>query len=132
MERVRFFQHARKDILFLDYDSCTPEEIFDMMDECVRIVTSQPPNSVLSLSDFTGGQFTREAVQRMKEVAALDRPHVKRAAVVGLGSLPKVFHSAIEFFSARDFPAFSTREEALAWLVLEDEEEERTSRAQAS
>ncbi len=120
MERVRFVEYGGKKVLLLEYKDCRPQEIPEMMEEVRRIVTAQPPNSVLTLSDMTGGQFSREAVRRMKEVAALDRPHVKRAAIVGISSLPQVFYKGIMDFSARDFPAFNTREEALAWLVHED------------
>ncbi len=123
MERVRFLQHEDKQVLLLDFTNCTPEDVFDIMNETQRIVTAQPPASVLTMGVFSGGQFTREAVRRMKEVAALDRPHVKRSAFVGVESLPQVFYKGIMEFSARDFPAFRNREEALAWLVREDEEE---------
>ncbi len=122
MDRVRFLTHEGKQVLFLDFSHCTPEDVLDMMNETQRIVTAQPPNSVLTLSDFTGGHFTRDAVRRMKEVAALDRPHVKRAAVIGVEGIPQVFYKGLMEFSARDFPAFASREEALAWLVREDED----------
>jgi hypothetical protein len=122
MERVRFIEHEGKQVLLLDFTECTPDDVFDMMSETQRIVTAQPPQSVLTLSDLSGGQFTREAVRRMKEVAALDRPHVKRAAMVGVESLPKVFYKGIMEFSARNFPAFNTRKEALAWLVKEEDQ----------
>jgi hypothetical protein len=115
--RVRFIEYQGKQVLFLDLTDCTPEDVFEAMDECQQIVTAQPPHSVLTLSDYTGGQFTREAVRRMKEVAAYDRPHVKRAAVVGLESMPVALFRGIMDFSARRFPSFKTREDALDWLV---------------
>jgi hypothetical protein len=58
----------------------------------------------------------------MKVVAAKDRPHVYRAAVVGADSIPEVFYRALESFSSRHFPKFKTREEALDWLTSEDKE----------
>jgi hypothetical protein len=117
LTRVRFLTHQGKQVLFLDFTHCTPADIMDMMEEVERTVTAQPPNSVLTLSDFTGGRFSREAVQRMKEVATYNRPHVRRAAVVGVESFPKVFYTALQEFSAREFPGFNSREEALDWLV---------------
>ncbi len=120
MERVRFLDHAGKKVLFLDFTNCTPDDVMEIMDECKRIVTAQPHNSVLTLSDFSGGTFTRAAVQRMKEVAVYDRPHVRRAAIVGLESMPKALYKGLLDFSARDFLAFDSNEEALAWLVQEE------------
>jgi hypothetical protein len=122
MERVRFITHRGKRVLFIDHTNSTPQEIQRTMDEIEHIVTSEPPGSLLTLSDFTGVQFDREAADRMKVVAAKDRPHVRRAAVVGADSIPEVFYRALESFSSRQFPKFKTREEALDWLTSEDTE----------
>ncbi len=88
--------------------------------EVQRLVSAQPRKSVLILSDLTGAQFSRDTVTRMKEVAVFDRPYVKRSAMVGAESLPKVFYEALKTFSRREFPRFKTREEAIDWLVRED------------
>jgi hypothetical protein len=55
----------------------------------------------------------------MKEVLVLDRPFVKRSAWVGVESLPKVYYENFQTFSQREFPPFSTREQAMEWLVTE-------------
>jgi hypothetical protein len=122
MERVRFISHRGKRVLFIDHTDSTPQEMQRTMDEVERIVTSEPPDSLLTLSDFTGTQFDREAADRMKVVAAKDRPYVHRAALVGADSIPEVFYRALESFSSRHFPKFKTREEALDWLTSEDKE----------
>jgi hypothetical protein len=122
MERVRFITHRGKRVLFIDHTGSTPQKLQRTMDEVEHIVTSELPDSVLTLSDFTGTQFDREAADRMKVVAAKDRPHVHRAAVVGAESIPEVFYRALESFSSRRFPKFKTREEALDWLTSEDME----------
>jgi len=36
---------------------------------------------------------------------------------VGAENLPELFSENVKSFSRREFPAFKTREEALAWLV---------------
>src|SRR5713101_7692264 len=120
MDRVRFLPHQGKQILLADLANCNAEEVTAIVGEVQRIVTAQPRESVLALNDLTGAQFSRDAVTRMKEVAVLDRPYVKRAAMVGAESLPKVFYDALKTFSRREFPRFKTREEAMDWLVRED------------
>jgi len=90
MDRVRFITYHGKLILLIDLRNCSAAEVIDEMAEVQRIVTAQPRNSVLTLNDYTRAEFSREAVTRMKEVAVLDRPYVKRAAIVGAESLPKV------------------------------------------
>jgi hypothetical protein len=120
MDRVRFITHQGKQILLIDVTNCAAEEVIELLTEVQRIVTAQPPKSVLTLSDLTGAQFSRAAVTRMKEVAVFDRPYVKRAALVGAQSLPEVFYEALKTFSQREFRKFKTREEAIDWLVREE------------
>jgi len=117
MDRVRFITHEGKQILLIDNTSCSSREIIENYTECQRIVTAEPLNSVLTLSDFTDAEVDRAALIRMKEVAVLDRPHVKRAAITGVDSLPDTYYRSLMSFSVREFPAFKTREEALDWLV---------------
>jgi len=69
------------------------------------------------LADFTGASFDEDAVRAMKEAAVFDKPYIKKTAWVGAQSLPEVFSESLKSFARRDFPAFETREEALAWLA---------------
>jgi hypothetical protein len=120
MDHVRFKTHQGKQILFIDLTNCSAEEVIERLTEVQRMVTAQPRESVLTLADLTGAQFSRAAVTRMKEVAVFDKPYVKRAALVGAQSLPKVFYEALKTFSQREFRRFKTREEAMDWLVREE------------
>jgi hypothetical protein len=124
MERIRFIEHKGQRVLLLDFRNCTPEEVTALSSHIRSVVAQEPKESVLALADFTGAQFSREAVNRIKEVTALDRPFVKRAAWVGTENLPKVFYDAIRTFSVRDFPVFNTREEGLEYLTQPDSSRE--------
>jgi hypothetical protein len=118
-DRIRFIEHQGKQILLVDISHCTPREVEKMSLLVPSYVTSEPRGSVLLLADFTGAQFDRVAIDRLKEGAVFDRPHLKRSAWVGIESLPKVFYQHIKNFSRRELPAFKTREEAMDWLVKE-------------
>ncbi len=117
--RAEFISYKGKQVLCLDFTDCGPEEVTALSDEAEQIITAQPPNSVLVLADFSGARFSRDAVTRLKEVTAFDRPFVKRAAWVRGENLPEIFYQAIKRFSQREFPTFETREEALEFLVGE-------------
>jgi len=117
MDRVRFITHAGKRVLLIDNSGCSSREIVENYTECQRIVTAEPLDTMLTLSDFTGAEVDRAALVRMKEVAVLDRPHVRRAALVGIEGLPDAYYRSLMSFSVREFPTFKTREEALDWLV---------------
>jgi hypothetical protein len=120
MERVQFIIHRGKRVLLIDHSRSRPEEIVRTMDEVEAVIAAEPADSLLTLSDFTGTSFDKEAADRMKVVAAKDRPHVHRAALVGAENIPEVYYHNLESFSARHFPKFKTREEALEWLTSEE------------
>lgn len=124
MERIRFIQHKGQRVLLLDFRNCTPDEVTAVSSQVRGTIMHEPKDSVLVLADFSGAQFSRDAVNRIKEVTALDRPFVKRAAWVGTENLPKVFCDAIRTFSVREFPVFSNREEALDFLTQPDSSRE--------
>jgi hypothetical protein len=120
-ERIHFVEHKGKQILLVDATDCTPSEVAKIVLLVPSYVTSEPRGSVLLLADFTGAEFDRIAIDRLKEAAVFDRPHLKRSAWVGVESLPHVFYEHIKNFSQRDLPAFETREKAMDWLVSDDE-----------
>ena len=117
MERVRFIEHRGARVLLIDFSQCGPKELSAIFQEVQHLVTSQPLGTALTLADFTDAQFDKNTADQIKIVATYDRPHVKRSAIVGAESLPDVFYRNLISFSARQFPLFKTREEALDWLV---------------
>ncbi len=120
-DNIRFIEHKGKQILLVDISHCTPAEVAKVALLVPSYVTSEPRGSVLLLADFTGAEFDRIAIDRMKESAVFDRPYLRRSAWVGLERLPKVFYEHIKNFSQRDLPAFDTREAAMDWLVSGEE-----------
>jgi hypothetical protein len=116
-DRIRFIAHQRKQILLVDLSNCRPSKVQEIVQAVPEVVTTQPRGSVLILCDFTGASFDEEAVRVMKEAAVFDKPFIKKTAWVGADNLPEEFAKQIKNFSRRTFPAFKTREEALAWLA---------------
>ncbi len=123
MERVRFITYQGQQVLLIDHSNSTAPEILKTLAEVEAMVQNQPQKSVLTLCDFTGAEIDKQAADRMKVVAAKDRPHVRRAAFVGTDQLPDVYYRAMLSFSAREFPSFKSREEALDWLVAEEKQQ---------
>ncbi len=119
-DRIRIIEHQGQQILLVDISHCTHKEVEKIALLVPSYVTSEPRGSVLLLADFTGAEFDRIAIERLKESAVFDRPHLKRSAWVGVESLPRIFLEHIKNFSQRDLPTFKTREEAMDWLVREE------------
>lgn len=118
MERIRFITHRDRRILLIDCSNCNAEELAGTSDRVPQFVTGEPTGSVLLLADFTGSEFTKEAVERLKIAAVFDKPHVKRSAWVLSNNLPKALYVSIRTFTGRELPVFASREEALEYLVL--------------
>lgn len=117
MDRIQFVTHHGQRILVLDFTGCTPEEVAAISGQAPAIVTKEPEGSVLVVADFSGAEFSREAVEQIKIATAFDRGHVRRAAWVLTENLPKTLFDSIRSFSAREFAVFGSREEALDYLV---------------
>lgn len=117
MERVRFLEHNGKEVLLLDFSHCSVEAAFDVIEKASAVIRAAPPESLLTLSDFTGIIFAYDLHQKLKEFTALNKPHVRAAAVVGVTGLKKTLLEGVMLFSQRRLPIFENREAAKAWLV---------------
>jgi hypothetical protein len=122
-DRIRYITHRGQRILLVDHSGCTAAELAAMCDLVPSYVTSEPENSVLLLADFSNAQIDRDSLEHLKLAAVFDRPHLKRSAWVITPSLPKAFYENVKAFSVRELRIFQTREQALSYLVGEDEEE---------
>jgi len=116
-DRVRFFAHTNKQILLVDVSNCTAREVEEIVRSVPDFVTALPRSSVRILTDFAGASFDHDALRAIKETAVFDKPFVKKSALIGTESFPREFHEEMKSFSRRELPIFSSREEALKWLV---------------
>jgi hypothetical protein len=119
-ERIRFVTYKGQRVLLVDVTNCTTAQMIELARLVPTHVASEPRGSVLLLADFSGSKFDKPAFESLKEAVVYDRPHVKRSAWVGVEALPKIFYQNLKAFSQRDLPTFSTREEALEYLVAEE------------
>lgn len=118
-QRLRFVKHKGQTIFIIDFSHCGSKEILFLLEQTRSIIARHAHGSMLTLGDFTGAEIDKTTVTRLKEVLVLDRPFVKRSALVGTNSMPHVFFENIKNFSQRQFGTFQTREEAMDWLVAE-------------
>ena len=115
--RVRFIQHADQQVLLIDYSNCDVPMLKLVVEEGHRVISRQLPNSVLTLNDVSGTSFDQESVAVLKSRVAANAPYVKRAAVVGISGLQALIYEGVQAFSNRRIPLFSSRDEAIQWLV---------------
>jgi hypothetical protein len=121
-ERIRYIPYKGQRVLLVDVTNCSAAELIELAPLVPAHIAVEPRSSVLLLADFTGSKFDKSAFESLKQAVVLDRPHIKRSAWVGVEALPKIFYENLRHFSRRDLPVFSTREEALEYLVTEEQD----------
>jgi len=114
---AQFIIHRGKQILLIDLSNCSSDNVGKIFQTIPDLVTSHPLGSVLILSDFTGASFDEDSIRVMQQTAVFDKPYIKKSAFVGTENFPPAFSANLSCFSRREFPAFETRDEALAWLA---------------
>lgn len=115
--RVRFIVHRGKRVLSINYANCDVAMLKAVAEEGHRVIALELRDSVLTLNDVTGTGFDQESVEVLKARVAANAPYVKRAAVIGISGLQRLIYEAVQMFTKRTIRAFSSREEALDYLV---------------
>jgi len=115
--RVKFIEYKGKRVLFIDYAGCDIAMLKAVSEEMHRVISQEPPNSVLTLNDVTDTSFDSESVAVLKSKVAANAPYVKRAAVIGISGLQQLIYEGIQKFSERKIPSFNKRQDALEYLV---------------
>ncbi|HEY6271999.1 MAG TPA: hypothetical protein VIX19_08405 [Terriglobales bacterium] len=115
--RVRFIMHRGKRVLSIDYAHCDVPLLKAVAEEGHRVIARELLNSVLTLNDVTATSFDQESVEVLKSKVGANAPYVKRAAVIGISGLQRLIYEAVKLFTKRTIPNFSSREEALDYLV---------------
>lgn len=117
MASVRALESNGKRVVLIDLSRAELDEMVRVLRDAKGMIRSEHPGSVLTLTDLTGAHPTPAITRQMKEFVHDNGPFVKAGAVVGLTPLMKPIYDAVMLFSNRKIPAFTTREEALQWLL---------------
>jgi hypothetical protein len=117
MNGVKTIEVKDKKIIVIDLSGMELRELVAVVTEAKDLIRSQPPGSVLTLTDFTDAQATPAVTRVLKEFAYGNRPFVKAAALVGVTGVMKSIYVAVMIFSSRKIPVFSDREKAVKWLL---------------
>lgn len=123
MERTRFIDHKGKRILLLDYTGlgASPEQLQEEIARTRKLIGTQQPGSLLTLTDVRGSKITAGNVRLMQELVRHNAPFVKWGAViVGLTGVYLTAFRAIQVVTRRrNLNAFNDLEEGKDWLVAQ-------------
>jgi hypothetical protein len=118
-QRLQFEVHQGRRVLLIDYSHCDAPQMTEIIALTGSLIATQLPSSVLTLSDVTGATFNTEVVEQLKELAKHNAPYVRKAAIIGVTGLQAFIYSVVQTFSKRNMPIFSSKEEALKYLLTD-------------
>lgn len=131
MDRTRIIQHRGKPVLLFDYHGLRdPAEAVREIEHSMEIVGGYPPGSLRVLTDVTDSHYDTRVAQKLKELAAHNKPYVAASAVVGVSGIKRAIYSGVVLFSKRNIQLFDHRQAALDWLVSQPVSTEATPRSQ--
>lgn len=119
VERTQFVDYKGRRIVLLDYSGLTveAETLAEIEKSRQFFARMQPDHTALTVTDGTGARYTPRVLDALKQLAAHNKPFVKAAAGVSDNRLHRVVITAVAVFTGRHIPVFSTRAEAMDWLV---------------
>lgn len=119
-ERIRFITHRGRRILFMDFSEMNgPGEALAELEKARVLIATQPPASLLTLTDVTGTRYDGDIIQAFQALAAHNKPFVRAAASVTRTPLQLVALRASAVLSRRKLQTFEDLEQAKAWLVAQ-------------
>jgi hypothetical protein len=121
-DRLTFIEHKGKRILTINSAGADLKMVKAIAAECWHIVSRQELQSVRTLNDLSGGEFTTETVRIFSELAAKNRPYVVRAAVIGIKGMRYFAYQTVVSLTKRPLKLFDNRAEALDWLAQDGSE----------
>lgn len=121
MNRIYTQVHSGKVILIEDFSYLKSGPEFDATMQAAReYIASQPPASVLIVTDVTGVRFDQDMLKKTKDFTVGNTPYIKWVAVVGLTGLLQIGLLAVIRVTGRSFKVFEDRQSAIDWLVSRD------------
>jgi hypothetical protein len=118
--RTRFVEHRGTRILFMDFSEMNgPGEALAELEKARRLIATQPPGSLLTLTDVTGTRYDADIIAAFQALAAHNKPFVKAAASVTRTPLQLVALRASAVNTRRSLQAFGDLDEAREWLVTQ-------------
>jgi len=108
---------GNKEILSVDYSDCDENEMMSLASHLKELVLTEN-KSIRILSTFNHKNFiTPKVMRHMENVTQLTNHLVDKMALTGLSSTKKIILKGYNLMFKREFKAFDTQEEAIAYLV---------------
>lgn len=116
---IKWIEHKGRHILYSDYRGLSPQQMLEQLELAAQMLEAAPGQS-LTLVNYEGVSATREYMNRVKQLGqeVFARKTAKQA-ILGITGIKVVFHYAYMRARGEGVALFRTEAEALEWLVME-------------
>lgn len=117
--RSTWIEHNGKKIFYQDFSkhfynaSAVKAELEDVQ----KVVTSEPRDSVLVLSDFRDTNVGSELLASMNAASAATKAHVRKTAVLGVTGMKRKLADLLTALTGQPLKYFDDIQAAKDWLV---------------
>ena len=117
--RSTWIEHKGQKILYQDFSknffnsAAVKAELADVQ----KIVTAQPLNSVLVLSDFRDTNVGSDLLSAMNTASAATKDHVQKTAVLGVTGMKRKLADLLTALTGQPLKYFDDLESAKNWLT---------------
>jgi len=118
MSGAQLLSHSGKKVVQIDFSNLQPEQSMLVMEDAARLIRSNPPASVYTITIVTNAAFNPQITQALKEFAQGNKPYVIAGTVVGLNGMQQIIFNAIQKFSGRKLVAVKTIEDAKKYIAV--------------
>jgi len=119
--RSKWIEHNSKKIFYQDFSKhfYNSGAVRTELEEVQKIVTAEPKDSVLVLSDFRDTNVGSELLASMNAASAATKSHVHRTAVLGVTGMKRKLADLLTALTGQPLKYFDDIEAAKNWLIQE-------------
>jgi hypothetical protein len=99
--KPEFIDHNNKKVFYLNFSNMEKDTIPAFMEEAKKVLSSNPPSSVLFLANVNKMSFDKAIVKNFVEFFKFTKTYTKRTAVIGLDTIKKMLYEAVLVLSGR-------------------------------
>lgn len=122
--KPEFIEYNGKKIFYVNFSNMKKEDIPTYMEEAKKMLSPNPPTSVLFLANVNKMSFDKATVKNFVEFFKVTKTYTKRTAVIGLDTLKKMLYEAVLVISGRGnenirvFDGPNAEVKAKDWLAI--------------
>jgi hypothetical protein len=117
--RSTWIEHNGKKVLYQDFSKnfFNSAAVRAELEDVQKIVTAQPLNSVLVLSDFRDTNVGSDLLSAMNTASAATKDHIQKTAVLGVTGMKRKLADLLTALTGQPLKYFDDIESAKNWLT---------------